>query len=101
MGRRHELHVGGPRDARPPRVPPEDVPEAPAPPAGGDEAGRFPDVGDATQSPPCARRAGREQGMKRYLIETWGCQMNQHDTEKMAGILEGLGFTATDDAAGA
>jgi len=39
--------------------------------------------------------------MKRYLIETWGCQMNQHDTEKMAGILEGLGFTATDDPAGA
>ena len=37
--------------------------------------------------------------MKRYLIETWGCQMNQHDTEKMAGILEGLGFASTDDPA--
>ena len=37
--------------------------------------------------------------MKRYLIETWGCQMNQHDTEKMAGILEGIGFTSTDDPA--
>ena len=39
--------------------------------------------------------------MKRYLIETWGCQMNQHDTEKMAGILEGLGYTGTDDPAAA
>lgn len=39
--------------------------------------------------------------MKRYLIETWGCQMNQHDTEKMAGILEGLGFTSTEDPAAA
>jgi tRNA-2-methylthio-N6-dimethylallyladenosine synthase len=32
---------------------------------------------------------------KRYLIETWGCQMNQHDSEKMAGILEGLGYEPT------
>ena len=29
---------------------------------------------------------------RRYLIETWGCQMNQHDSEKMAGILGGLGY---------
>jgi tRNA-2-methylthio-N6-dimethylallyladenosine synthase len=34
---------------------------------------------------------------KRYLIETWGCQMNQHDTEKMAGILAGLGYVPTAD----
>ncbi len=32
---------------------------------------------------------------KRYFIETWGCQMNEHDTEKMAGLLEGMGFAAT------
>lgn len=40
-----------------------------------------------------------ETGVKRYLIETWGCQMNQHDTEKMAGILDGLGYSATEDPA--
>jgi len=34
---------------------------------------------------------------RRYLIETWGCQMNQHDTEKMAGILVDLGYAPTTD----
>jgi len=31
---------------------------------------------------------------KRYYIETWGCQMNEHDTEKLAGMLEGMGYEA-------
>ena len=35
--------------------------------------------------------------MKRFLIETWGCQMNVHDSEKMAGILGPLGYEPTDD----
>jgi tRNA-2-methylthio-N6-dimethylallyladenosine synthase len=38
---------------------------------------------------------------KKYLIETWGCQMNEHDSEKMAGMLEELGYKETsrrDDA---
>ncbi len=34
---------------------------------------------------------------KRYFIETWGCQMNEHDTEKMAGLLEGMGYEATSE----
>ncbi|WP_018922479.1 tRNA (N6-isopentenyl adenosine(37)-C2)-methylthiotransferase MiaB [Salsuginibacillus kocurii] len=34
---------------------------------------------------------------KKYLIRTYGCQMNVHDTENMAGILEEMGFEATDD----
>ncbi|HBX47494.1 MAG TPA: hypothetical protein DEF85_01190, partial [Clostridiaceae bacterium] len=25
---------------------------------------------------------------KTYYIETWGCQMNEEDSETMAGILE-------------
>lgn len=29
-----------------------------------------------------------------YFIETYGCQMNAHESEKTAGILEALGFTA-------
>jgi tRNA-2-methylthio-N6-dimethylallyladenosine synthase len=36
--------------------------------------------------------------MKRYYyIETFGCQMNVHDSEKMAGILKSEGYTETDD----
>jgi tRNA-2-methylthio-N6-dimethylallyladenosine synthase len=38
---------------------------------------------------------------RRYLIETFGCQMNVHDSERMAGLLEQAGFESTDDAADA
>jgi tRNA-2-methylthio-N6-dimethylallyladenosine synthase len=34
----------------------------------------------------------------KYLIETYGCQMNVHDSERMAGLLEQAGYEATDDA---
>lgn len=33
----------------------------------------------------------------KYLIETHGCQMNFHDSERMAGLLEQAGFEATSD----
>jgi tRNA-2-methylthio-N6-dimethylallyladenosine synthase len=33
---------------------------------------------------------------RKYLIETYGCQMNVHDSERMAGLLEQAGFEATD-----
>ena len=33
---------------------------------------------------------------KKYYIRTYGCQMNVHDSEEMAGILENLGFLPTD-----
>jgi tRNA-2-methylthio-N6-dimethylallyladenosine synthase len=35
---------------------------------------------------------------RKYLIETFGCQMNVHDSERMAGLLEQAGFEAADDA---
>src|SRR3954470_19594677 len=35
--------------------------------------------------------------MSRYLVETFGCQMNQHDSERMAGLLEQAGYERTDD----
>jgi len=34
---------------------------------------------------------------RRYLIETFGCQMNHHDSERMAGLLEQAGYERTDD----
>ena len=34
---------------------------------------------------------------KRYLIETFGCQMNVHDSERMAGLLEQAGYEPTTD----
>ncbi|MBU9722666.1 MULTISPECIES: tRNA (N6-isopentenyl adenosine(37)-C2)-methylthiotransferase MiaB [Bacillaceae] len=38
---------------------------------------------------------------KKFLIRTYGCQMNEHDSENMAGILLNMGFestTETEDA---
>jgi len=34
---------------------------------------------------------------KRYMITTYGCQMNEHDTEVMKGMLERMGFAETSD----
>src|SRR5699024_8845830 len=34
---------------------------------------------------------------KKFLIRTYGCQMNEHDTEVMAGILTKMGYTSTED----
>ncbi|CAM3361430.1 tRNA (N6-isopentenyl adenosine(37)-C2)-methylthiotransferase MiaB [Marinicrinis lubricantis] len=34
---------------------------------------------------------------KKYMIRTFGCQMNEHDTETIKGILEQLGYTDTED----
>ncbi|WP_339063132.1 tRNA (N6-isopentenyl adenosine(37)-C2)-methylthiotransferase MiaB [Tepidibacillus marianensis] len=34
---------------------------------------------------------------KFYMIKTYGCQMNSHDSETMAGILEEMGYQPTDE----
>ena len=34
---------------------------------------------------------------RKYLIETYGCQMNIHDSERMAGLLEQAGYESTAD----
>ena len=34
---------------------------------------------------------------KTYLIETFGCQMNVHDSERMAGLLDQAGYESTTD----
>ena len=36
-----------------------------------------------------------DMGLK-YYIETYGCQMNEHDSEKIAGMLVNCGYTKAD-----
>ena len=33
----------------------------------------------------------------KYYIETWGCQMNEEDSEKLSGMLKSVGYSKTDD----
>ena len=35
--------------------------------------------------------------IKKYYIYTYGCQMNVHESEKIAGLLCGIGYTATSE----
>ena len=34
---------------------------------------------------------------KTYFVKTYGCQMNEHDSENIKAILESLGYTESDD----
>ena len=34
---------------------------------------------------------------KKYFVKTYGCQMNEHDTENIKAILEDMGYTEVDD----
>jgi tRNA-2-methylthio-N6-dimethylallyladenosine synthase len=36
-------------------------------------------------------------GERRFLIRTFGCQMNEHDSERIGGVLMADGMTPTDD----
>lgn len=40
---------------------------------------------------------GSNGSPKKYLIFTFGCQMNEHDSEHIAGILEGIGYVSSRD----
>lgn len=42
-----------------------------------------------------AKNVGRIGEGKKYHIKTYGCQMNEHDTEIMAGMLEEMGYQST------
>ena len=46
----------------------------------------------AARSPTWAPRL-RFGPMKRYHVTTFGCQMNEHDSERMKGMLESLGYS--------
>ena len=38
---------------------------------------------------------------RRYVVRTYGCQMNEHDSERIAGLLDADGLVAVDDEADA
>jgi tRNA-2-methylthio-N6-dimethylallyladenosine synthase len=38
---------------------------------------------------------------RRYFVRTFGCQMNEHDSERIAGLLDADGMEPTDDVASA
>jgi tRNA-2-methylthio-N6-dimethylallyladenosine synthase len=44
-------------------------------------------------------RVEREMRMRSFFIETWGCQMNQHDSELIEGQLRERGLDAAPEAA--
>ena len=37
---------------------------------------------------------------KTYIVRTYGCQMNVHDSERLSGLLEGAGYVRAADGAG-
>ena len=39
--------------------------------------------------------------MKSYHLTTFGCQMNEHDSERIQGMLESIGYAESSDQAGA
>ncbi len=34
---------------------------------------------------------------RRFYVRTYGCQMNEHDSERIAGLLTAEGMESTDD----
>ena len=38
---------------------------------------------------------------RRYHVTTFGCQMNEHDSERMKGMLDSLGYVESEDRDGA
>ena len=34
---------------------------------------------------------------KTFYIETWGCQMNEEDSEKLSGMLKRTGYDRSDE----
>src|ERR671911_264521 len=47
------------------------------------------------------RRRAQPLREQRYLLRTFGCQMNEHDSERIAGLLTADGYVATREAADA
>src|SRR5499427_8097010 len=58
--------------------------------------------GVASAAAPSAMRNGGERARGTFFLETFGCQMNEHDSEKVAGLLLARGYrqVETPEAAG-
>ena len=42
-----------------------------------------------------------DQDQRRYVVHTYGCQMNEHDSERIAGLLEADGLVRAESEADA
>jgi tRNA-2-methylthio-N6-dimethylallyladenosine synthase len=51
------------------------------------------DVAGTAPPRPSAAAAIRLPIVRRYHVTTFGCQMNEHDSERMRGMLESIGYT--------
>ena len=49
---------------------------------------------DRYQIPDSIKNVGKD---KKYTLLTYGCQMNVHDSENIAGIMEEMGYTKEED----
>src|SRR5215211_1149530 len=52
-----------------------------------------------TLMPAESTRADTDPAARTYEVRTYGCQMNVHDSERLAGLLEGAGYVRADDGA--
>jgi tRNA-2-methylthio-N6-dimethylallyladenosine synthase len=99
--------LAGPGAGAPPPVPPAGSPVTP--PAGAPVGTAAPPAGHGHDAEGPAGWAGEDRNdaaapagpARRYLVRTFGCQMNEHDSERLAGLFESEGMVAAqglDDA---
>lgn len=60
-------------------------------------SGARPDSAEAVDSP----RGPSWDGVRTYQVRTYGCQMNVHDSERLAGLLEAAGYERAAEGADA
>jgi len=53
--------------------------------------------GNGSQTHPREYQVTNPSSAKTFFIETFGCQMNEHDSEKVAGVLMARGYRPVDD----
>jgi len=58
---------------------------------------KLPVIGQIEEVDLKERLASRPPGLKGVFIQTLGCQMNEHDTEIILGMLKQIGYTQVDD----